>query len=207
MVPIIDPFLRIKEKKVIRFYLVLWGCTGVFPLLLYVIDSPFNEHNWMYTFYHFYGYIGYFILGYYFKRFGDETRLLKLRSAFIFIALSISLMGIYFFVFDCPTVLVSDYKGLPIILYSIAMFCFLKKLSIYICNNRVKKFITSLSVYSFGIYLFHMLIVMFIYPIIPIVNEIPDLAITAMFVLINIAVSYIIVYFMSKSRYLHYILG
>ncbi len=207
IVPIIDPFLRIKEKKVIRFYLVLWGCTGVFPLLLYIIDSPFNEHNWMYTFYHFYGYIGYFILGYYFKRFGDETRLLKLRSAFIFIVLSISLMGIYFFVFDCPTVLVSDYKGLPIILYSIAMFCILKKLSIYICNNRVKKFVTSLSVYSFGIYLIHMLIVMFIYPIIPIVDEIPDLVITAMFVLINIAVSYIIVYFMSKSRYLHYILG
>lgn len=207
IVPVVDPFLRRKEERALKFYLILWICTGVFPLFQHVTCASFNEHNWMYALYHIYGYIGYFILGYYFKIKENETRLLRLKTALVFILASVSLMGAYFFIFDCPTVLVSDYKGLPIMLYSIAMFCILKKLSIYVHNNKLNKFITSLSVNSFGIYLIHMVIIMFIYPIIPIVYEMPDLVITVVFVMINIGVSYVIVYFLSKFRYSHYIWG
>lgn len=205
--PIIDPFFRIAKRSVLRFYLILWICTGTFPLLQYSTSSTFNEHNWMYTLYHFYGYTGYFVLGYYLKKYSNCTRLLDLKVSITFIATSVSLMGIYFFVFDCSTVLVSDYKGLPIILYSIAMFSILKKLSVYIEHTRLYSPITSLSVYSFGIYLIHMMIIKFVYPFIPIVAEIPDLITTTVFVIVNIGISYTIVYILSKFRYSHYIFG
>ena len=207
VVPIINPFLRAVSQKVFNLYLVLWICTGVFPLLQHVLNSPFNEHNWMYTLYYFYGYTGYFVLGYYFKRFGEQTRLLDLKTSAFFIIVSILLTGAYFFVFKCTTVLTSDYKGIPIILYSIAMFAMLKKVAIYIEHSRWNNFITSLSINSFGIYLFHMLVVMFVYPLIPQFCVMPDLVVTAIYVIVNIGISYVVVYFVSKTRYSHYIFG
>lgn len=207
VVPIIDPFLRAVSAKVLKLYLVLWMLTGVFPLLQHVFNPPFNEHNWMYTLYHFYGYTGYFVLGYYFKRFGEQTRLLDLKTSAFFIIVSILLTGAYFFVFKCTTVLTSDYKGIPIILYSIAMFAMLKKVAIYIEHSRWNNFITSLSINSFGIYLFHMLVVMFVYPLIPQFCVMPDLVVTAIYVIVNIGISYVVVYFVSKTRYSHYIFG
>lgn len=207
IVPIIDPFLRIVKKNVLRCYLILWICTGMFPLLQHIFSSPFNEHIWMYTLYHFYGYIGYFVLGYYFKTYGDQTRLLNLKASFAFIFASILLMSSYLFIFDCTTVLTSDYKGLPIILYSIATFAILKKIAIYIEHLRLSKYIVSLSIYSFGIYLIHMLVVMFIYPIIPQFDVLPDLLTTAILVLINVGISYMVVYLLSKIRYSYYIFG
>lgn len=207
IVPIVDPFLKGVSQKVFKLYLVLWVFTGVFPLLQHIFNSPFNEHNWMYTLCHFYGYIGYFVLGYYFKRFGDHTKLLNLKTSVVFFIVSILLIGAYFFVFNCTTVLTSDYKGIPIILYSIAMFAILKKLSIYVERSKWNKLVTSLSINSFGIYLFHMLVVMFVYPIIPQFSVIPDLVTTAILVIINIALSYGIIFLVSKSSYGHYIFG
>lgn len=207
IVPIVDPFLKGVSQKVFKLYLVLWVFTGVFPLLQYIFNSPFNEHNWMYTLCHFYGYTGYFLLGYYFKRFGDHTKLLDLKTSVVFFIVSILLIGTYFFVFNCTTVLTSDYKGIPIILYSIAMFAILKKISIYVERSKWNRLVTSLSINSFGIYLFHMLVVMFVYPLIPQFSVLPDLVTTAILVIINIALSYGVVFLVSKSSYGHYIFG
>ncbi len=207
VVPILDPFIRMADEKVLRFYLVTWIFTGLFPLLQHITNVPFNEHCWMYTLYHLYGYTGYFILGYYLKKYGDGTRIVNLKISVILMGISILLVGTYFFVFDCHTVLVSDYKGLPIMLYAIAMYSILKKVSIYVERLGLNKCVTSLSVNSFGIYLIHMIVVMFIYPIIPQFSVVPALLTTTILVIINIALSYGVVYFASKFRYAHYIFG
>ena len=191
----------------LRFYLVSWIFTGLYPLLQHITNVPFNEHCWMYTLYHFYGYTGYFILGYYLRKFGDNTKIVKLKASLVLICASILLAGAYFFVFDCTTVLVSDYKGLPIMLYSIAMYGILRKVSTYVEHSGLNKFVTSLSVNSFGIYLIHMIVVMFVYPFIPQVEALPALLATAVFVIINIMLSYMMVYLVGKYRYAHFIFG
>ena len=207
VVPVLDPFLRNADRKLQKFYLVLWGITGLYPLLLSYTGSTFNEHNWTYTLYYLNGYIGYFILGNYFRKYGEDTRILKLTCSFAFIVISIFLMVIYFFVFDCQTVVVSDYKGLPMIFYSIAMFGIVKKAATYLESSRLCNAVVSLSVYSFGIYLLHMVVIMFIYPIMPIYNAVPDIVTTFVFVAVCICISYLIVRICANFRFYHYIFG
>lgn len=206
LVPILSPFLQNCSRSVFKFYLVIWGLTTIYPLIFSVCDIHFTEHNILYTLYYFYGFIGYFIVGYYLKRFPD-TRLLKRSISVFFLLLSSILIGIYFYVFNCHTVEVSDYKGLPIVLYSIAFFTIFKYLSSFVKNSFFEKIATSVSVNSFGIYLVHMLVVIYIYPFIPILHNIPSLLVTLYFVLINLLLSYVFVFILKKIKYSNYLLG
>lgn len=207
MVPILEPFLRYVSRTVLRAYLIIWGITSLFPLILYRLDISYNEHNCMFSLYYLYGYIGYFLLGNYFRKYGDKTRLLRLSTSCLFIVITVPLIGMYFFIFNCQTVIVSDYKGLPMILYSIAMFAILKRIALYLYKSKLRNGIVALSINSFGIYLCHMLVVFHVYPLIPIIEWLPDLLTTCIFVIINIAVSFFIVKILSKIRYSHYLLG
>lgn len=207
MVPVLDPFLRGVSRAVLRAYLIIWGITSLFPVLLYRLGVSYSEHNCMYSLYYLYGFIGYFLLGNYFKRYGEQTRLLRLSISCLFLGLTTILIGVYFFIFNCPTVVVSDYKGLPMLLYSIAMFGILKRIAPYFHNSKLKNGIIALSLNSFGIYLCHMLVVFHVYPLIPVFEWMPDLLTTFIFVVINIAVSMLFVYPLNRLRYFHFLLG
>lgn len=207
IVPILDPFLRQVSRTVLRTYLIIWGITSLFPLILYRLDISYNEHNFMYSLCYLYGYIGYFLLGTYFRKYGDQTRLLKFSTSCLFFIITILIIGAYFFLFNCQTVVVSDSKGLPMILYSIAMFAIMKRIAPYLYKSKLKNGIIVLSINSFGIYLCHMLVVFHVYPLIPIIEWLPDLLATCLLVIINIAVSFFIVKILSKIRYSHYLLG
>lgn len=206
IVPIISPFLEQTSKKIIKFYLLMWVMTSIYPLLFSTTDIGLNEHTFTYTLYHFYGYVGFFILGYYFRKY-PETRLLRLSTALCLFVLSVLSIWVYFFVFDCTTVVTSDYKGLPIIMYSISAYSILLHISRYIKAPSLRKLTTSLSVNSFGIYLIHMLVIFYIYPFIPVIECLPDLLKTAYFVFINITLSYIIVFFIRKTIISKYLFG
>ena len=207
IVPILDPFLRHVSRTVLRAYLITWGITSLFPLLLFCLDISYNEHNYMYSLYYLYGYIGYFLLGTYFRKYGDQTRLLKFSTSCLFFIITILIIGAYFFLFNCQTVVVSDYKGLPMILYSIAMYSILKRSAPYLYKSKLRNCITVLSINSFGIYLCHMLVVFHVYPLIPIIDWLPDLLATCLLVIINISLSFFIVKLLSKIRYSNYLLG
>lgn len=206
LVPILSPFLENAVQNILKFYLMIWGITSIYPLLFSITNTTFTEHNIMYTLYYFYGFIGFFVLGYYFKRF-PNTKLLKIPTSIALIILTFLLIGSYFYMFDCHTVEISDYKGLPMILYSIAVFALFKNIALHIQNGFVIKIMTSLSINSFGIYLVHMLIVFYIYPIIPVFDSIPDIIVTFYFVLINLLLSYLLVSLMRKIKYSNYLLG
>lgn len=207
IVPVLDEFLRKVSKKVLVFYLLLCLATTVFPLIIFKLNIPYNEHNVLFTLNSFFGYTGYFVLGFYIKTYGHESLLFKKKTILFCLVSSFILIGVYFFVFNCQTVVVSDYKGLPILLYTIAVLAILKLASPYIERSRMKGFFASLSLYSFGIYLSHMLVVRYLYPHIVIYDWMPDLLSTALLVAITIAICYGFVYLLSKFKYSKYLLG
>lgn len=207
IVPLLNPFMAIVSRKVLKFYLLIWGVTTLYPLIIFVFKIPYSEHSCLYTLNSFYGYIGYFILGFYIRVYGSVSRLLKKKMIFSCIVASVILIGIYFFVFDCQTVIVSDHKGLPMLLYSIAMLGILAYIAPYVEKSRLRNGITQLSIYSFGIYLCHMLIVRYLYPYIPEISWMPDLLTTACVVIVNIAISYSVVRILSKMPFAHYLFG
>lgn len=207
MVPVLNPFLHSVSRKVLKAYLLLWGITTLYPLILFKLAMPFTENSCLYTFNYLYGYVGYFLLGNYIQKYGDDTWMLKWVATLLCFVMSIALVGIYFFVFDCKTLIVNDYKGLPMLLYTIAMLGLIKRISPYIENSLFRKNIVSLSIYSFGIYLCHMLVVLYLYPLIPICHGVPDLLVTGCFVTINIVLSFVFVYILSKFRITRYLIG
>lgn len=123
------------------------------------------------------------------------------------LVISTILISIYFFIFNCQTVVVSDHKGLPMVLYSISMFGILRNVSAYFQNSKINNTIIEMSTNSFGIYLCHMLIVFHVYPLIPVFDYIPDLLSTLIFVIINLILSLVFVKILSRFRYSEFLLG
>ena len=206
-VPILDSFLRNVNKKILQFYLLIWVVTTLFPLIIFKFNIQYYEHNVLYTLNSFFGYIGYFVLGFYVRRYGADSRLFKTRTIIGCLISSFLLIGIYFFVFDCRTVIVSDYKGLPILLYSIAVLGILYKLSPIVERFKYRHIVTSLSIYSFGIYLCHMIVVRYLYPYFPNFEWMPGLLSTLCYVMINVFICYGFVYLINRFRFSKYLLG
>lgn len=207
MVPILNPFIMNIGRNVLKGYIILWGITSLFPLFISYYDISYNEHNCLYTLNYIYGYIGYFLLGAYLREYGDTSILIKPLTSIMLLVISFILISIYFFIFNCQTVVVSDHKGLPMVLYSISMFGILRNVSGFFQNSKIKNTIIEVSTNSFGIYLCHMLIVFHIYPLIPVFDYIPDLISTLIFVIINLILSFIFVKILSRFRYSEFLLG
>lgn len=81
--PIISPWLERVDKKNLQFYLILWGITTCYPII----------GNWLATnetvqgpLYYFSGYVGYFLLGYYLKKYGISF---KLSACMFFLAFAV----------------------------------------------------------------------------------------------------------------------
>lgn len=77
LAPVISPWLEKATEKEIRMYLLLWAVTLCYPILsLWLkIDEGIGG-----ILYYFTGYAGYFLLGYYMRRYGQK---IKLRIALI----------------------------------------------------------------------------------------------------------------------------
>lgn len=77
LVPIISPWLQSASKRLLRFYLGIWLVTSMLPYIHLVFPEVWGERYWNPTpmLYYFTGFGGFFILGFYLRKFGCPSRL------------------------------------------------------------------------------------------------------------------------------------
>ena len=149
--PIISKWLDSATKAEIEFYLLLWIISLCYPILELFVDI--NESNTG-VIYYFSGYIGYFVLGYYLKKYPEFITFKKLIIPDI-IAITAPI------VLKIMNIEIDFYSMFWYLSIFVALLC----TTIYVLINKVKikndKLIgifQSISDLSFGIYLIHIAI-------------------------------------------------
>lgn len=212
--PIISGYFQRCSQYMFQFYLLIWLISGLFTYYYHWTGHHFSDHNVTYITYYLGGYVGYYLLGYYMKRFSpmwifgriNFKRGLILGGIFVS---AISFIYIGYYLLDMTTVEISKYTTIVPILFSLFTFTFLWKIKIR--NGYISKCIVTLSKYSFGIYLVHKIIIIYLFPLFVDkydwngINDLTLLIINILFVFLNIIISYIIVRlldFLPKSKYI-----
>ncbi|GAB6122583.1 acyltransferase [Dysgonomonas termitidis] len=200
--PIISEYFHKCSQKMFQFYLIVWLASTTFTYYYHLTGHTFFDHNITYITYYIGGYLGYYILGYYIKRFNPIWIFGNWNLKNCLILGSIFLIGIIFiyagyFHLNMTTVEISSYVTIVPVLFSILAFSILWK--IRVTNDYIMKVINSLSKYSFGIYLIHEAVIYYIFPLFfrdvcgLELNGIVVLLINLLVVSLNIVISYFIV--------------
>jgi len=199
-IPVINAFIKEYGEKGIKYFLVIWFIT--------MILRTFNAYPlWQYFDLNmFAGYIGYPILGYWLS-----TKKFSMSDAKVCI-MGLATLLISLTVFVYLNYLGSDwisliYQNMPIIFMGSGLFLFveyLDKLHKFdsIKNNFIGKAIISLSVYSYGMYFSHVLVVKFLSDH----NPHTHMMFPVMFVL-TIFLSWLMPYILSKIPYVKTVSG
>ena len=190
--PVISPWLEKTDKRTLQLYLEIWGVS-----LCYAIFS-----NWLSVgspsvgvFYYMSGYVGFYVLGYYLKRYGVR---MKLSAAMYIIAFAIMLtikvltpeIKLYDgFWYLTPFCLVS------VIFYWNTIVLLSSKLAL---SDKAKNEVITCSNLIFGVYFIHWGIKEYLLPQLTIMEGLPYLAYYALRVIIvfvgALALSYIVSY-------------
>ena len=181
--PIISPWLQQASKRELEGYLGLWIITTFLPYIHLVYPEVLGEAFWNDTplLYYFTGFIGYFILGYYLKRFGYPSAAL---SWIILIG------GLGF----CTV---------NVFLMTLGLFSLIGRLSLK-GKNAACKLLSDISIKSYGMYLAHILFLNFYYGLFKSISDAAYVTIPLTAVCTFITV-YIFVYLLSylpKSKYI-----
>ncbi len=150
--PIISKWLDSASKREVELYFLLWVITLCFPILKLFVGI--NEGNTG-VLYYFSGYIGYFILGYYLKKYPESISLKKLIIPDIIAIIA----PIAFKVMHIEIDFYSMFWYLSIF---VALLC----TTIYVLINKIKikkrgGIVELISNLSFGIYLIHIAVMRF----------------------------------------------
>lgn len=149
--PIISKWLDSASKREVELYLLLWVITLCFPILKLFVGI--NEGNTG-VLYYFSGYIGYFILGYYLKKYPESISLKKLMIPDIIAIIA----PIAFKVMHIEIDFYSMFWYLSIF---VALLC--TTIYVLISKIKIKKggIVELISNLSFGIYLIHIAVMRF----------------------------------------------
>lgn len=150
--PIISKWLDSASKREVELYLLLWVITLCFPILKLFVGI--NEGNTG-VLYYFSGYIGYFILGYYLKKYPESISLKKLIIPDIIAIIT----PIAFKVMHIEIDFYSMFWYLSIF---VALLC--TTIYVLISKIKIKKrggIVELISNLSFGIYLIHIAVMRF----------------------------------------------
>lgn len=204
LTPILSKWLKGAIRSEVRFYLLLWGVTLLYPYLSLLLDI--DTHNTG-ILYYFSGYVGYFILGYYLKKWVTPNSItLKIKvGCWLTIFLCTALVGIVKIKY--PDAAINDffwYLSLPMALMATSYFILLSNVAV---PNSIKPIVTKLSALSFGVYLCHILVMRsFLWNIDFIQNSGFILHIPIVAVL-TIITSWLLSYFISKLPFSKYIIA
>ncbi len=164
--PIISPWLERASKRELEGYLGLWLLTTFLPYIHQVYPEVLGEAFWNDTplLYYFTGFIGYFILGYYLKRYGYPSAAL---SWVLLIAGYLLTAGIFCSRIDTvatvPELELSwQFCTINVLMMSIGLFSLIGRLRLN-PTSRVSRLISDISIKSYGMYLAHIIILNFYY--------------------------------------------
>lgn len=152
--PVISPWLERAEKKELLFYLGIWAITMSYPILKLFLRVDETDTG---VLYYFSGYIGYFLLGYYLRKYGAG----KTRFALVYLPVPFVLLGICKYLsYDVDFYSVFWYLSILIALMCWSWFTIIKNAEQRIAAlcPKVLSVVTHFSNCSFGIYLMHIFV-------------------------------------------------
>ena len=206
ILPIISEWLKSAKQKEIQFMLCLWLFASTLPYLNLLLPKVFDYNNYQNLLYYNAGFLGYFIMGYYFKKFAKGKHLFIAFVLMIFTSV-FSLLLIFLSKENVITMpFVNPYLGIDVIFQTLFIFFVVKRgRTIF---ERFEKIIVFLAPLTFGVYLIHGFILKyitksFVYNVLnlPTILAVPTCAI------ITFAISIIFVYLLSKLPKSKYIIG
>ena len=204
-IPIINSFFREYELKGVEYFLAIWFFTIILKTFNLWPLFPAFEMNTNFGLDYFTSFIGYPVLGYYLVN--KEFHIDNAKMAIIGLLLFIASVGAYIYM-DYNLINMGPlYQNITNVFMGIGLFVFIEyidKLNIFknIQDNLIGKFITSISVCSYGMYFDHFLLIILLEPF-GIHSNKHILLILVLFVV----VSWLIIYILSKIPYLKRVCG
>ena len=196
LTPILSQWIKSASKNEVKFFLFLWLITLLYPLLGIALEI--NESNTG-VLYYFSGYAGYFLLGFYLKRY------YSFRKYHIVIAILVSAL--------IPIVLYSSqlkfdyytmfwYLTLPIASMSFCWFVMINRM-----RNRCSLVIREVARLSFGVYLVHIFIMRNVLWKIGLIGDISWFVQIPLITILTFVLSVLISWLISRLPFSKYIIG
>lgn len=154
--PVISPWLEQASKRTIQVYLGIWGISLLYPYLQPFVEIEESAYG---ICYYTSGFVGYFVLGYYLRRYGLDLSLKCSLGGWLIM----QMIPVFFKIFiDDKELCFGDtfwYLSVDSPILVVLWWNILKRMAGYMeHNDRLKKSCIIFSDMSFGIYLSHILI-------------------------------------------------
>ena len=196
--PIISPWLEKVSKREIEFVLGLWVVTLLFPMLNDLLKVNESKTGMLY---YFTGYGGYFLLGYYLKRYVNDLSLPVLGALFIIpIGTAVFMKAMHI---DINFYKWFWYLCIFAVMMAIGWFLVVKKYG----TNCYSPIVSHFSKCSFGIYLAHVFVMRRILWRMDFIYSHGSIAQIIMTVVLTVIISYALVTLISKLPYAEHIIG
>ena len=197
--PIISAWLERASKKEIEIYLSIWILTTCYPLLKLFVTTQTGETSILY---YLSGFAGYFLLGYYLKKYPKAISYTILLPAIIIAICAPIVCKILHFEVNIYDMF--WYLSIFVVVMAIGWFCLI--------NNKVQAYngrnIPLVSNLSFGIYLTHIFVMRYILWELDIIQNINSYIIQTIIVIIATFIgSLILCYAIARLPFAQYIIG
>ena len=197
--PIISAWLERASKKEIEIYLSIWILTTCYPLLKLFLTTQTGETSILY---YLSGFAGYFLLGYYLKKYPKAISYTILLPAIIIAICAPIVCKILHFEVNMYDMF--WYLSIFVVVMAIGWFCLI--------NNKVQAYngrnIPLVSNLSFGIYLTHIFVMRYILWELDIIQNINSYIIQTIIVIIATSIgSLILCYAIARLPFAQYIIG
>ncbi len=205
IIPVISPWLQRVSKREAGFYIFLFLLATAYPFLSAIVSTGSGTGNILY---YFASYGGYFLMGWYFHRYGTGIRLRHLTLAYIAM---LALPAIFLLAgrredfWD-----MIGYLSLPVVVMTAFWFIFVQRYSNSLSkiSDRAKAIIARLSSLSFGVYLIHIAVMRYFLWELPVIINIPNhMAQTAVIFILTTALSTLSAWLISRIPCSKYIIG
>lgn len=165
LVPILSPWIKQAGKKEMSFFLMIWLLASFISYIHLRFQNILGECEWnsTSTFYYFQGFLGYFLMGAYFKKYGVLSLTTSLCVTLIGYLLTVLLFsyGLHVSASDRVLNTIWNYCSFNIVLLSVGLFCLFYNLF----NNKKLdngSLLLDVSKRSYVIYLAHILVLRFV---------------------------------------------
>lgn len=207
LIPVISPWLKQASKRELQGYLCLWAFTTFLPYIHLVFPEVLGECYWNDTplLYYFSGFIGYFLLGHYLKRYGYPSAILS----WVLLIVGYAATAYIFCTRIDSVALVSQLElswqfcTVNVAMMSVGFFSLIARLPLT-GESAGGKLVSDISAKSYGMYLAHIMLLNFFYWLLKDISPATYVTIPLMSLCTFIAV-YILIKLMSylpKSKYI-----
>ena len=156
LTPILSRWLSLANVIEIEFYLLLWLLTLCVPFVKFFFPVNESDTSWLY---YFHGYVGYYVLGFYLKHYGEKWMTVGRKIAFslVFVCISV-ILPVMLLVLNVEVDFYSVfwYLSITVALQCVVWWIVVKRLMRKV--SKLPNFVVELSKLSFGIYLIHILV-------------------------------------------------